>query len=56
MEPGIKRERYRRVAAQLAELLAKTGDPTARMATIAATSSRRRSLAVDAPGAPATSP
>jgi len=36
MEPGVKRERYRRLTSQLAELLAKTGDPTARMATIAA--------------------
>ncbi len=36
MEPDVKRERYRRVAAQLGELLVTTGDLTARMATIAA--------------------
>jgi L-methionine (R)-S-oxide reductase len=36
MDPGVKRERYVRIKAQLDELLAKSSDPVARMATIAA--------------------
>jgi len=36
MDPRVKRERYERIKSQLHELLAKTSDPVARMATIAA--------------------
>lgn len=36
MDPRVKRERYVRIKAQLDELLAKSSDPVARMATIAA--------------------
>lgn len=36
MDPRVKKERYLRITAQLSELVAASGDPVARMATVAA--------------------